>query len=220
MALLKAYGSKEKVFESWQKLLDADSNHQRTPFAYRQFARVLDAHGHEREARDVRVEAGHAYTERIAETFPKWRARLYGFWRTILRYLIAYGIKPWRVSYAMGAWLFTGCIIFTLNYSNMTPAKEKYYLTQENEDGSYKVITPSDPLPKGYPDYSPFTYALDVMLPVVDFAQESHWRPKNVDKGRNWLRIFNRIFLAIGWAFSTIAVLGFTGLISDKRDID
>jgi len=57
------------------------------------------------------------------------------------------------------------------------------------------------------------------MLPVVDFAQESHWRPKNRE-GVNGLRIFNRLFLGFGWLFSTIAVLGFTGLISDKKNYD
>ena len=174
----------------------------------------------------MRVEAGHAYTDRLAKTFPKWREKLYWGWRIILRHLIAYGIKPWRVFYAMGIWLVLGCAVFGLYAQHMTPAKELFYLAQVTyeADGetfkAYKELSATDiVLPKGYPNYTPFIYALDVMLPVVDFAQESHWRPKNT-KGLNGLRIFNRIFLAFGWAFSTIAVLGFTGLISDKKDKD
>lgn len=48
-------------------MLNQDNNYERPPFAYQQFERVLDNNGHEREARDVRVEAGHAYTYVLAK---------------------------------------------------------------------------------------------------------------------------------------------------------
>ena len=214
----------EKTVVEIERLSRQDKNHTRHPFAYQQFAKVLHDNGHEREARDILVEAGDAYTERIAQTFNPVRAGLYRFWRWLLRHLIAYGIKPWRIIPFMLVWWAIGTGVFWFGYDDMTPSRERFYLTyaQYEPDGrtvkSYDKITPkSHILPNGYPDFSPVIYALDVMLPVVDFAQESHWRPKNVDGPVNCLRWFNRIFLALGWAFSTIAVLGFTGLISDKR---
>lgn len=223
----------EAALREMRAILRSLAEHTHHPFAYRQFARVLDANGHEREARAVRIEAGHAYTERSAKTLKPWpgylskltpiRANLYRFWRWIIRHLIGYGVKPWRVIPFMLGWLAIGSVIFALNYNNMTPARERFYLATADQtspsQAEYPEISPRDPLPKGYPDYSPVMYALDVMLPIVDFAQESHWRPKNVGPMRfNWLRNFNRLFLAVGWAFSTIAVLGFTGLISDKKE--
>ena len=180
-------------------LNDSDKTTNRTPFAYRQFARVLDANGHEREARDVRVEAGHAYTNRIAESFPTWRAQLYRVWRFCLHHLIAYGVKPWRIFYAIAIWWALGIGVFLLNSNDMTPAKERFYLAQLDEKENYITLTPESPLPDGYPRYSAAIYALDVMLPVVDFAQETHWRPKNVQSKRwNWLRIFNRFCAWLG----------------------
>ena len=206
----------------WDHLLKADEIRERPPFAYRQFARVLDAHGHEDEARAVRIEAQHKFTKRAIKGKSKGFVWPYQLWRWAIRHLIAYGFKPWLIfGWMIGLWGL-GWLIFDLNEGQMTPAKERFYLSQliYEDDGKtikdYKEISPSDPLPKGYPKYSPLIYALDVMLPVVDFAQETHWRPKNT-KGLNGLRWFNRLFLALGWAFSTIAVLGFTGLISDKR---
>jgi len=197
----------------------------RSLFAYRQFARVLDAHGHAREARDIRIETEHVFTKRMTKGKSNWNAGGYKLWRFVIRHLIAYGLRPRLIlGYMLVLW-GVGYVVFAVNSPHMTPAKEKFYLTHAvyAPDGktvqAYKEISPSDPLPKGYPDYSPFIYALDVMLPVVDFAQESHWRPKNRE-GVNGLRIFNRLFLGFGWLFSTIAVLGFTGLISDKKNYD
>lgn len=215
----------KKAITQIETLSRLEKSHTRHPNAYRQFAKVLHENGHEREARDVLVEAGDAYTHRIAKTFNPFRAGLYRGWRWILKHLIAYGVKPWRVIPYMFVLWGIGAGVFWYKSDDMTPSRERFYLTQiqYEPDGktvkSYDAISPtSHTLPKGYPDYSPVIYALDVMLPVVDFAQESHWRPKNIDAPVNGLRWFNRLFLALGWAFSTIAVLGFTGLISDRRN--
>ena len=181
------------------------------PFAYRQFARVLKANGHEREAKSVLVEAEHDITKRNGRNRPFWRV-----WRWLIKHLIAYGIEPWRVLGYVGSWWLTGFIVFYCFANQMTPSKERFYLSDNYvEGGGYSVRADGAALPEAYPTYNSFTYSLDVMLPVVDFAQESHWRPKNTT-GWNWLRIFNRIFLAVGWALSTIAVLGFTGVIADR----
>jgi len=157
----------------------------RSLFAYRQFARVLDAHGHAREARDIRIETEHVFTKRMTKGKSNWNVGVYKLWRFVIRHLIAYGLRPRLIlGYMLVLWGL-GYVVFAVNSPHMTPAKEKFYLTHAvyAPDGktvqAYKEISPSDPLPKGYPDYSPFIYALDVMLPVVDFAQESHWRPKN-----------------------------------------
>jgi len=230
MALKKFYKadyplfSNDDILEKWNELLERsnrDGYVSRSPLAYLQFARVLERHGHEGEAKNIRIEAGHDYTRRALESDMGGFAWLYRFWRFLFRRLTAYGLKPALILNYLGLlWIF-GANVFFLNTQNMTPAKEKFYLNQVHADGTYKEISPSDPLPKGYPNYSPIIYALDVMLPVVDFAQESHWRPKNVEpKKLNWLRFFNRLYLAFGWAFSTIAVLGFTGLIRDRLGPD
>lgn len=199
--------------------LDKEKMRPRAPFAYRHFAKVLDVSGHEREAREIRVLAGDAYTVRIAETYSKPRKLLYKAWRTTLKRLIAYGVKPWRIFKFLGIYWALGTGIFFYNSEQMTPARERYYMHGVELGELPKPYSLGDPLPEGYPEFNAHIYALDVMLPIADFAQESHWRPKNVAFGRlNTVRNINRIYLIFGWLFSTLAIAGMTGLISDKRE--
>jgi len=177
--------------------------------------------GHEAEARDIRVLAGAAYTDRTAaEKSNFYNRKIFQVWRWLLRGITGYGAKPWRVlNWLAGAWLL-GAIVFLICFEDMTPAKERYYMaTVTSDDPIPKAYVHGDPLPEGYPRFSPIIYALDVMLPIVDIAQETHWRPRGKD---NWyhrkLLYFNRIYLLMGWLLTSIGVAGLTGLISDKRD--
>lgn len=122
--------------------------------------------------------------------------------------------------------MFIGAIIFSCAESadRMTPAKERFYLSKQY-DYDYRR---NGILPSGYPKFSPILYSVDVFLPIVSFSQEDHWRPANLPfyerlKVRWWkpwtwnkYRSYNRLHIILGWIFTSIAVLAFTGVI--KRD--
>ena len=188
------------------------------PQPWRQYAKVLDAAGNEIEARRVRTELAKRMTRLNVDRMKVHKASRskiwpYLVWRFIFSKVSDYGLMPVKSLYWGVGLLVFGWIIFYLNYSDMVLARERVYMLD-----AYSNYKHGNPLPEGYPNFNPFIYALDVMLPIVDFAQESHWRPKNVEDGVNWLRWYNRAHLALGWFLSTIFVLGFTGLIRDKKE--
>lgn len=196
-----------------EKQITAAAARTRVPFAYRQLSKVLDGMGYEGQARDIRVLAAEAHTKRGAAARTRWQSLLYRGWREFLGLTTGYGERLhyavyWLLAlWALGFWVFGGV------GANMVPSRERFYLAE----AAYSHYRETGQLPEGYPGFSPFIYALDVMLPIVDFAQESHWRPKNTD-GTNYLRLYNRLHLGFGWLLSTIGLAGLTGLLKDKRE--
>ena len=194
----------------------AAEHHTRHPFAYRQYAKVLDANGHEREARKVRYHAAQHLTERTAKNHPGLMRHVYRPWRFILKITTGYGEYLQYAGYWLIALLASGTLffsIFTDDTGDMVPSRERFYLSE-----AYQSYISDGELPEGYPHFNGFIYSLDVMLPIVDLAQESHWRPRNVSQGTNFVRNYNRFHLLFGWFLSTIGLAGLTGLLRDKKE--
>ena len=59
-----------------------------------------------------------------------------------------------------------------------------------------------------YPCYSPWTYTLDLVVPILDVPDGGAWRPHG--RGYVYAGVFATVF---GWAFSSLAVLGYTGVV-------
>jgi hypothetical protein len=59
-----------------------------------------------------------------------------------------------------------------------------------------------------YPCFYPMTHALDLVVPILDVPQADAWRPE-----RNTFYVGVTVAATVlGWAFSTLTVLGFTGI--------
>jgi hypothetical protein len=145
-----------------------------------------------------------------------------------LRWTAGYGYEPWRAFYwALGV-VMVGWFIFAQadKAERMVPAVERFYLDRD----AYREYRLSGVLPDGYPNFRALTYSIDVFLPIVSFSQEEHWRPGNLGfldqpkerwydpRSWNWLRFYNRLHIILGWVLTTIAVLGFTGIIRKERE--
>ncbi|WP_376986688.1 hypothetical protein [Bosea sp. R86505] len=64
-----------------------------------------------------------------------------------------------------------------------------------------------------YPEFNPWFYSLDTLLPVLDLGQKSFWRPNPVGRhGRVAISYFY-VQAIVGWALSLLAVAGFSGLV-------
>ncbi len=72
-------------------------------------------------------------------------------------------------------------------------------------DASAADVRSSECVEDQYPCLQPIGYALDVLVPVVDFDEQSAWRPTST-----WLRVFLWIATASGWLLTTLLVLAFT----------
>ncbi len=58
------------------------------------------------------------------------------------------------------------------------------------------------------PAFEPILYSFDAIIPVVDLQMEKYWFPND-----GWVRYYYRFHIAMGWVLSTLAVLGFTGVV-------
>jgi hypothetical protein len=70
------------------------------------------------------------------------------------------------------------------------------------------IVRSSECNERQYPCLAPVGYALDVLVPVVDFDEQSAWRPATRP-----LRVALWLMTAIGWLFTTLVVVGITSRI-------
>jgi hypothetical protein len=74
----------------------------------------------------------------------------------------------------------------------------------------------SQPEASSYPEFNPWMYSLDALLPVMEIGQKQYWRP-DPSKPNGTLTLNYYYFLSvIGWALSLLAVAGFSGLVKSK----
>jgi hypothetical protein len=177
---------------------------------YGQLAAALREAGHDAESKKVL----------IAKEDERYRLggvnRLARVWGYVLKATIGYGYAPRRVLYWSSAVVLLGWLVFWGSY--------KCHLFSPSSDGAYRdpEYQKSRTLPAGYQTFSPLMYSLDVFLPIIDLHQESKWLPNpsqpckivGVERpcGR-YLRYYLWVHIIIGWALTTLAVAGFSGIV-------
>jgi hypothetical protein len=142
----------------------------------------------------------------------------------------AYGYKPTRILYiAFAIWLVFGCFY---NYSaNRAAFGPSNALVFQNKD--YEHCRPDAPatpangkarvgnwtkcdLPGEYTSFSPFSYSLDLILPLVNLGQAHDWTP--ITAGEGWslgygVRLATWVEEILGWvAALTLAAIA-SGLV-------
>lgn len=74
----------------------------------------------------------------------------------------------------------------------------------------------SQPEASSYPLFNPLMYSLDALLPVLQIGQKEFWRPDQTKPNGNFTLNYYYFQSVIGWAFSLLAVAGFSGLVKSK----
>ncbi len=167
---------------------------------YHELARVLKLHGHREGATSVLVEG-----ERRRRRSRKTRNRLTRVVDRLLEWFfdatLGYGYKPVRALFWLLAIWILGSAVFSVgaHYHSMLPAKEP--------------ATTSVARMPPFKELDAVFYSLDTILPVIDLGVAEQWRPVRTDT-RLWMYL--RVHITLGWIFSTLAVLGFTGLVRRK----
>ncbi|MDB4884190.1 MAG: hypothetical protein JWL95_2956 [Gemmatimonadetes bacterium] len=197
--------------ERWLELLVLDPF---SPQPYEKCGQVLREIGLADDAK--RIAILRRRIQRDLPGVPWWRR----FADYLMDRLIGYGYRPNRSVAMLAILAVVGTLVFTLASSEgaMVPSESSVYLS--------RGYTTSHSLPPGYPAFTPFVYSLDVLLPIIDFQQDSKWRPDigataRYDVGASpvivpigrvamyyaWLQI------TLGWALSTLLVASVTGLL-------
>lgn len=185
------------------------------PQPYEQLAGVLRQQGHSESATSVLVAKERARIERGGES--RWvKLRLH-----FLGLTIGYGYRPGKAVWGLLACWLIGWGLFTWAWEERIFAPTNVSITTTEEWRAQRE------LPAAFADYSPFSawlYSLDTLLPVVDLHMESAWEPTLAVPGDRilgtslaWLVWFYlRLHIAVGWILTTLAVLGFTGVVRPR----
>ncbi|MFF4207970.1 membrane-associated oxidoreductase [Streptomyces sp. NPDC001796] len=116
-----------------------------------------------------------AKLRRHRRTLPRY-ARLWGY---VQDAAVGYGFRPMRAAGWLLVLLCTGTLAFAVH---RPPA-----------------LKPSEA-----PEFNPLFYTLDLLLPIIDFGQESAYAP------RGWYQWLSYVLIATGWVLATTIAAGVT----------
>ncbi len=154
---------------------------------YMQIARVFRDQGYLNESIEVLIAQEEGDRRRRAERrLQRLRDRgaiavvvaLVGGLLAALRWLnpwrvMRYGYRPLNAVYVLAALLLIGAILFGEGHSRslIVPARDSVYLSDRYDP----AIGIKDPVV--YPEFNPWLYSLDTLVPVFQLGQEEHWQP-------------------------------------------
>ena len=173
-----------------------------------QLATVLRSHGRQEDAKKILIAGQRA---RVRNGSDPWFVKL---WIRFLGFTIRYGFRPGRAVWGL---LF----LWALGWGVFSYA-ERHTMMAPSDFGVMSTAswTENRKVPPEYADYPPFSaiaYSLDTMLPIVNFHMESYWEPSRAQEKsgtREWaVWWYLRGHIALGWILTTLAVLGFAGLV-------
>ncbi|WP_274910788.1 membrane-associated oxidoreductase [Streptomyces sp. WZ-12] len=107
-------------------------------------------------------------------------ARLWGYLQDAT---VGYGFRPVRAA----GWLLTLLLLGALAFGLHHPVPTR---------------------PGEGPTFQPLVYALDLLLPVVDFGQEKAFQPQG------WYQWLAYLLIALGWVLATTVITGITRAVS------
>jgi hypothetical protein len=214
------------------------------PQPYEQLANVLRDMGHEEDARAVLIEKERLQrrARRVRARNPMWRFALWAK-DALLAVTLRYGRQPLLALLWLAVFWAIGVVIFAIAEHNgaLKPNSavvlrslewtmcdleqtETRYMPSSGQVWAGRALPGqtqlacfrSQPESSSYPEFSPWMYSLDALLPVMEIGQKQYWRPNPV-KPTGVLTLNYYYFQSIiGWALSLLAVAGFSGLVKSR----
>jgi hypothetical protein len=174
------------------------------PQPYEQLAKVFKDMGHEAHAKEILIAKQRALRHQGGLT-----KRAY-VWNKFMGVTVGHGWKPsWAVGWGLLV-IFLSTLLFYWadNSKVMQPSKERVYLSADFKE--------SGKPPEIYPKFNPLAYSFDTFIPFVSLHQESYWLPDVSKPSGWWVRSWLWFHIALGWFLSTLAALGFSGIIKKE----
>jgi hypothetical protein len=168
---------------------------------YEQLAQVYRESGHETAARQIGI--ARLSDLRCYGNLSRWRK--FGNW--LMDKTIRHGYQPLRAVVLLLT-VYAAVLLVAWgaqHHDNMiVPAKDT-----KNIDPPPTALDCS----AAYPCFYPAGYAVDVVVPIINLRQMENWR-LNGQAPWGWAYIATGwIATGLGWAFTTLAVAGYTGLV-------
>lgn len=190
---------------------------------YEQLARVLNRIGHGEDAELVLIEKEQLQraSNRASASGGMW---LFMTMRDVMgRFFIAYGYRPARVViWAVLLWLALGFYFHkTWVAGDMTPGAAPILVssdwvaaTQSHPENPGKFWSSAGQAGQDYETFEPFAYAADLLIPIVNFGQETAWGPSTARSNWGWHGWWIRWLAKIlGWVITALGAAAVTGVI-------
>lgn len=193
-----------------------------------QYAKFLHETGHDAQARNVLMRRETLVREFERKEFSGLRLFLRWITDKAQQFLVGYGHDPRRSLF----WLL-GLILITAvpaqlawNEGSMAPNAGPVMVSQEWKDLAAKprlhVPNPAEEWSNSVPgrDWETFNsvaYAMDVVIPIIDFGQTDAWAPSTSRQGAGKFLYWWRWVMTIaGWIVTALGAAAITGII--RRD--
>jgi len=214
------------------------------PQPYEQLATVFREMGHIEDSRSVLLvkERRQRRARRARARNPVWRT-VFAVQDTVLAATVGYGRQPllalvWLLFFwALGVAVFANAErLGALKPNNAVVLRspewtlcgldisEQRSLVSSQEPASGLARKGQNQLEcfldrweaSSYPEFNPWMYSLDVLLPVLEMGQKAFWRPNPSKTGGQVAISYFYFQSVVGWALSLLAVAGFSGLVKSK----
>jgi hypothetical protein len=214
------------------------------PQPYEQLASVFRDMGHDEDANAVLIAKERLQRQaRRARAKNPWLRRALAVKDAILAVTLRYGRQPLLALLWLGFfWLF-GVAVFAFAESRgafkpnsavvlrspewtlcTAPVGEQRFLSATNSFAPGRRMEGQTQLAcfraqteaVSFPEFNPWMYSLDSLLPVLEIGQKQFWRP---DPAKDWGSFAINVYYLqtlIGWALSLLAVAGFSGLVKSR----
>ena len=179
---------------------------------YEQLARVYRTHGQETEARKVTIAKHNDLRKYGSLSRTSWLGSL------LLDKTIKHGYRPLRAITVLAfVYMATfGVLLASEHYGVHTPNNNSDLIVAGKDAIGLSPMPSERTCTSTYPCFSPAGLALDTVLPIVNVHQSENWRPNRRAPFGTSLVVFLIVATLLGWAFTTLAVVGYTGLV--RRD--
>jgi hypothetical protein len=214
------------------------------PQPYEQLSTVLRDMGHDEDARAVLIEKERLQrrVRRARTRNPAWRIALATI-DGVLAVTVRYGRQPlyafvWLfLFWAIGAAVFdfanrngalkpnSPVVLRSLEWtmcaleqtdSRYMPSAGQVIAGRAETGQSQMACFLNQPEASSYPEFHPWMYSLDTLLPVTELGQREYWRPDPSKQKGSFVLHYFFFQSVIGWALSLLAIAGFSGLVKSR----
>ena len=152
--------------------------------------------------------------------------RLHIIWSCLKRLIIGYGYDPkrplyWSLGFILIGWLLSVC---GWQAGVFAPSSDQI-LTSDDWLAAMAIDATapvrhwlSSPSAQHYEEFSPFLFALDTYLPVMDLGQEKAWAVTTVTTPGTIGRALWVGLQAAGWIVTSLGIAAVAGLVQKGRD--
>jgi hypothetical protein len=167
------------------------------PQPFMTLATVLRRAGHDRDAKRIAMSRHSEARRYLWWGSPRWVGSL------LMGATCGHGYRPWLAAMWILLFVGIGYAMFNLDSTEVVPLK----------DAAAARYAKNEPLPDGYPQFQPLLFSADVLLPIVNLQQKDYWAPNSARPRGRWARLYLPFHILAGWFFTTLFVVGVTGLV-------